>query len=65
MLGLKKYSITRRDCNKLVFAIFLRLSPAAIELKHDFIVIKTETGKTLGKILISEKEEECFVFWTC
>jgi hypothetical protein len=30
--GAKKYSITRRDCNKLVFAICLRLSPAAIEL---------------------------------
>lgn len=45
--GDKKYSITRRDCNKLVFAIFLRLSPAAIELKHDFIVIKPDDRQNL------------------
>ena len=48
--GLKKYSITRRDCNKLVFAISPRLSPAAIELKHDFIVIKTDDRQDLRVI---------------
>ena len=47
MLELKKYSITRRDCKNKFIAISPHLSPAAIELKHDFIVIKTDDRQNL------------------
>ena len=57
--GAKKYSITRRDCNKLVFAISPRLSPAAIDL---ILSLQNEAGERYGKSLIWKRRSMlCFL----